>query len=205
MAKTEGNGCVNDFSRGLATQSLALCLAEKLGTSPASVKAQVAIIMSGGCEGAISPHILVFAVSQTTPDSRGVQQDAKVKRLALGVAFTKEFLPEEQGREAQIKCPLLTKERIADSARRGAQCATNNTYASMAMSRGASALGVALALGEQPGGISDEHVCRAWQHYSDRASCSAGIELLRNEVLVMVTYSPQGMRGQLWVGCLRAS
>ena len=48
----------------------------------------------------------------------------------------------------QIKCPLLTKERIEEAARRGATVATDDTYHSMALSRGASALGVALALGE---------------------------------------------------------
>ena len=50
----------------------------------------------------------------------------------------------------QIKCPLLTKERIEDAARRGATVATDDTYHSMALSRGASALGVAVALGEVP-------------------------------------------------------
>lgn len=93
---------MNDFSRGLATHSLALCLADKLGTSLAAVKNKVAIIMSGGCEGAISPHILVFAVTETQSQDAAVQQDPNTKRLALGVAFTKEFLPEEQGQEAQV-------------------------------------------------------------------------------------------------------
>ena len=48
----------------------------------------------------------------------------------------------------QIKCPLLTKERIEEATRRGAKAATEDTYHSIAVSRGASALGVALALGE---------------------------------------------------------
>jgi cyanuric acid amidohydrolase len=43
---------------------------------------------------------------------------------------------------------LLTKERTEDAAKRGATTATQDTYYSMALSRGASALGVALALGE---------------------------------------------------------
>ena len=45
----------------------------------------------------------------------------------------------------QIKCPLLTKERIEEATRRGQKTATEDTYHSMALSRGASALGVALA------------------------------------------------------------
>ena len=48
----------------------------------------------------------------------------------------------------QIKCPLLTSERIEEAAARGKSVATHDTYESMGYSRGASALGVAVALGE---------------------------------------------------------
>ena len=59
-----GNGCVNDFSRGFATHSLATYLAGKLGVSAAAVKQRVAMIMSGGCEGALSPHLLVYCIDE---------------------------------------------------------------------------------------------------------------------------------------------
>jgi cyanuric acid amidohydrolase len=117
----------------------------------------------------LSPHFLVFAVRE-----RGAAPSGG-KSLAIGAASTPVLLPEQIGRmpqveatsaavrEAmkraaiaddadvhwvQIKCPLLTSERMADAASRGAATATDNTYASMALSRGASALGAALALGE---------------------------------------------------------
>ena len=78
----------------------------------------------------------------------------------------------------QIKCPLLTKERIEEAARRGATVATDDTYHSMALSRGASALGVALALGEIAGSAATEAaICRDWSLYSSVASTSAGVEL----------------------------
>ena len=48
----------------------------------------------------------------------------------------------------QIKCPLLTSERIEAALRRGRKTVTTSAYASMGYSRGASALGVAMALGE---------------------------------------------------------
>ncbi len=47
----------------------------------------------------------------------------------------------------QVKCPLLTSARIAEAAARGHGVATHDTYASMGLSRGASALGIAVALG----------------------------------------------------------
>ena len=84
----------------------------------------------------------------------------------------------------QIKCPLLTKERIEEAARRGAKTATEDTYHSMAVSRGASALGVALALGEIED-APESAICKDWSLYSSVASTSAGVELLRNEIVVL--------------------
>lgn len=85
----------------------------------------------------------------------------------------------------QIKCPLLTSERMADALRRGAKTVTTNAYTSMAYSRGASALGVAAALGEVTTEITDEHVMRRFDLYSRVASTSAGIELMHNVVIVL--------------------
>ena len=77
-----------------------------------------------------------------------------------------------------------TKERIEEAAQRGAATATGDTYHSMALSRGASALGVALALGEVRD-APEEAVCRDWSLYSRVASTSSGVELLRNEIVVL--------------------
>jgi cyanuric acid amidohydrolase len=207
VGKTEGNGCVNDFTRGYATLALKLLLGER----------KVAVVMSGGTEGGLSPHILAFGREE-------VDAAASAKRLAIGVGFTRDFKPEEIGRQAQIdetakavaeamkdagiaaaadvhfvqiKCPLLTKERIAEAGRRGTGCATDDTYYSMALSRGASALGVALALGEIQK-APESAVCRDWSLYSGVASTSAGVELLRNEIVVLG--NAPGWAGDLVIG-----
>jgi len=204
VGKTEGNGCVNDFTRGYATLALKLLLTERLKCPMAEVEARVAIVMSGGTEGGLSPHLLVFCRETTTAAASG-------PRLAIGVGLTRPFKPEEIGRAAQIaataeavagamkdagiaaaadvhfvqiKCPLLTKERIEEAERRGATVATDDTYYSMALSRGASALGVALALREIED-APDTAVCHDWSLYSKVASTSAGVELLRNEIVVL--------------------
>jgi ring-opening amidohydrolase-like protein len=57
LAKTEGNGLVNDFSRGHATLALSLLFQRHL---PAQQAAQICLVMSGGTEGAMAPHWLVF-------------------------------------------------------------------------------------------------------------------------------------------------
>jgi cyanuric acid amidohydrolase len=207
VGKTEGNGCVNDFTRGYATLALKLLLGDR----------RVAIVMSGGTEGGLSPHLLVFC----REEAQGV---ANGKRLAIGTGFTRDFKPEEIGRQAQInetaaavasamkeagiasaadvhfvqiKCPLLTKERIEEAARRGTRTATDDTYHSMALSRGASALGVALALGEIKA-ASEAAVCKDWSLHSSVASTSAGVELLRNEIVVLG--NAEGWAGDLLIG-----
>ena len=86
----------------------------------------------------------------------------------------------------QVKCPLLTSERIAEAAGRGLATATEDGYASMGLSRGASAIGVALALGEiERTALSDQAIGRNFDLWSTRASASAGIELMHNEVIIL--------------------
>lgn len=207
LGKTEGNGCVNDFTRAFATKSLKALFAKRLGQGEAEIEERIAFVMSGGTEGGLSPHWLVFEVVPGSIELR------HAKSLAVGVAFTREFLPEEIGRmehvretaravreamaaahldsEAdvhyvQVKCPLLTAPRIAAARERGRSVATQDTYESMGYSRGASALGVALALGEiEEDSLNDQVICRDYELFSRCASTSAGIELMRNEIMVL--------------------
>jgi cyanuric acid amidohydrolase len=241
LGKTEGNGCVNDFSRGLATQALKHAIAQLTRRGIDEVGRDVAFVMSGGTEGGLSPHWLVFEIrevpatqprnihaagdathaagdaTQTTGDTTHAAGDATQTAgdatLAIGVAMTPAFLPEEIGRMSQVrrtadavheamraagitdvndvhyvqvKCPLLTRARIEQAYATGRDVATTDTYLSMGYSRGASALGVALALGEVPeDALSDAAVCRDSNLYSGRAATSAGIELMQNQVMVL--------------------
>ncbi len=206
LGKTEGNGCVNDFTRAYAVEALSHMLAGRLGSTAEAVAHRVAMVMSGGTEGGLSPHFLVLGVREEAAETGP-------PALALGTAFTADFAAEELGRMPQIhatadavraaiaqagiadiadvhyvqvKCPLLTSDRIAQAKRRGATVATEDTYHSMGLSRGASALGVALALGEIPeAALTDAAIGADWSLFSGRASCSAGVELLRNEVVVL--------------------
>jgi cyanuric acid amidohydrolase len=207
LGKTEGNGCVNDFTRGYAVTVLQAMLAERLGCSLSEAGNRVSLIMSGGTEGGISPHFLVFSVAPALLAADGLPS------LAIGTAFTREIRPEEIGSlvqveatatavsEAmaaarltdpnavhfvQIKCPLVTNARVAEAASRGLTVATEDTYSSMGLSRGASALGVALALGEiDAASLRQSDIGRNYGLWSGRASASAGIELMRSEVVVM--------------------
>lgn len=208
LCKTEGNGGVNDFTREFAVSALSAALAPHLGLPPQDVAQRIAFVMSGGTEGVLSPHITVFT-------RRAVDRAAQAiagKRLSIGIAQTRDFLPEELGRGAQItetakavlaamadagisdpadvhfvqiKCPLLTSERVAAASARGHATVTASAYTSMAYSRGASALGVAVALDEIDAAVGDADVMRRFDLFSSVASTSAGIELMHNVVIVL--------------------
>jgi len=199
LGKTEGNGCVNDFTRAFAVRALRDAIAVHTPTD------RVALVMSGGSEGGLAPHWLVLerrdGVAGPTP------------ALAIGTAHTPALPPEHLGRRAQaalvadgaraamadagivdpadvhyvqIKCPLLTAERIAEAEARGTATATRDTLKSMGLSRGASALGVALALGEIAADeVADTAIGRDFSLWSGRASTSAGVELLNHEIVVL--------------------
>lgn len=211
LGKTEGNGCVNDFTREYATTAVAQCLATRLGIPVAEAPRRIAIVMSGGTEGVLSPHLSVF--SRRRVGAEAAATDGRPKRLAIGIAFTREFAPEEIGRHAQIvetasavrramadagierasdlhfvqiKCPLLSAARVQEATGRGSTTITQDTYESMGYSRGASALGVAMATGEVSGEMLDAvAVLSDTRLYSSIASASAGIELAHNVVIAL--------------------
>jgi cyanuric acid amidohydrolase len=202
LGKTEGNGCVNDFTRGFATLSLSQFFARHMPKNQAD---QICFVMSGGTEGGMAPHWTIFerieSASGTSP------------ALAVGRAHTPALPPEQLGRAGQIeavakgvaaamkdaqiadpadvhfvqiKCPLLTAQKVQDAATRGHKTATQDTLKSMGLSRAASALGVAVALGEIARmTIHDDDIGSQWSLWSGRASCSAGIELDGHEIVVL--------------------
>jgi cyanuric acid amidohydrolase len=202
LGKTEGNGCVNDFSRGFATTALSHFFGQHLSEEET---AKICFVMSGGTEGGMAPHWTIF--------ERVEGEGGAGPALAVGRAHTADLPFEHLGRLqqvdavaegikvamrdagidnasdvhfVQIKCPLLTAQRIGAAKARGANVATTDTLKSMGLSRAASALGVAVALGEiGRDTIRDADIGTNWALYSGRASCSAGIELLGHEIVVL--------------------
>lgn len=203
LGKTEGNGCVNDFTRAYAVRALQDMLARHM---PREAVSRIAMVMSGGTEGCLSPHLIVFEAREVTEPA------ATGGALALGGARTSDMAGELLGRRGQIelvaagvraaiaaagitsaaevhyvqvKCPLLTSERIEAVERAGKTVATRDTLKSMGLSRAASALGVAVALGEMRlEDIPDDAIGRDFTRAATRAATSAGVELLDHEIMV---------------------
>lgn len=200
LGKTEGNGNVNDFTRGFATQTITLMLEKYIGARAKDV----CLVMSGGTEGGMAPHWTVFERTEGSGTSPA---------LAIGRKHTPALKPEQLGRLAQvdqvaagvraamtdsgitdvadvhfvqIKCPLLTAQRIREAEARGKTVSTRDTLKSMGLARAASSLGVAVALGEiARERISDAAIGSDTSLWSGRASASAGIELMNHEIVVL--------------------
>jgi len=206
IAKTEGNGRVNDFSRPLAHRCFRDTIARWAKLAPAQTERQVAFVMSGGCEGIISPHATVFTRRRVD------RAPGPSKRFSVAMSSTRELLPEELGGEVQVrlvadavrqamasaeldsandvhyvqvKCPLLTTERINAAKQRGRRVVTEDTTRSLGFSNGASAFGIAVGLGEVKPDFDPRAICSDASVYTTRGAASAGIELMNCQVLVM--------------------
>lgn len=207
IGKTEGNGGVNDFTRGFFTQSLMGLLGARLGRAPQELLQEIPCILSGGTEGVLSPHYVVFARGEAAPgaspgpalalgralgpvmDARDMGRWAQVRQVADAVraAMADARITDPADVSfVQVKCPFLTPQ-LAQSASTAAQAvACPDANRSMAMSRAAGAFGVALALGE----INDDPALEAallddFELFSDRASVSCGVEVTASEVVVL--------------------
>jgi barbiturase len=215
IGKTEGNGGVNDYTRILADQAYRGVLVDKGTRSEDEVK-QIPMAWSGGCDGVISPHAVVFA---KVPDDKGVDTDDK--RLSVGFAMSDVLLPEDIGRPAmvekvgegvkramaeagitdvadvhyvQTKTPLLVQETIADAHARGETVFTEDTLYSMDVSNGTTGLGVAYGLGEISEVPAADAICKDTSLYSAVASCSSGVELDRAQIVVVGNAAGSGSR-----------
>ena len=204
FAQTEGDG----YARGYASQSMEILLSDHLGWPRSRVNAEIPFLMIGGTAGIMHPHWNLFVRRPAEGKAR-----PRGKRLALGVKTSRVLAPEEYGtmrmvrvvaettraamRDAgvasakdvhcvEVKCPAMTPARIQDAQRRGKKVASTNPAAASSMAKGASALGVALALGEVPRAkLKDRVICRDWNLCSEVASTSAGGEQVACRVIVI--------------------
>lgn len=215
IGKTEGNGGRNDFTRDLSMACFEDLFSKRLNIPRSEVPERIIFSLSGGTEGVVSPHINVFAKCGET-----LAEPSSKKRLAIGIGFTREFKPEEIGRMPQVEetakvisqvVQELSIESPSDvhlvqmkgaipsfSYEEGvaAQKAGKPMRSDMVYSRGASALGAAIALDEvKLDELNDDQICSDWSKYSRTASCSAKPGLKRTEVMVMAN-SPR------WTGDL---
>jgi cyanuric acid amidohydrolase len=219
IGKTEGNGGVNDFTRGYFTQTLMGLLSRHLGRPSEQLIREIPCVLSGGTEGVMSPHYHVFCISDA--EAPAIRFPTA---LAIGTAFSAPVAAEDVGRRAhvesvaaavreaianagidrlddvhfvQVKCPCVTVARASAAIAAGKTPLTNDPNKSMAFARAAGAFGAALALDEiKPDDFDDASLLSDFSIQSPRASISSGVEVECNEVVVLGN-------GENWGGDLR--
>ena len=159
MGKTEGNGCVNDFTRGYAVSTISSYLSSLQLQQCQADANKVVYIMSGGTEGILSPHMTVFTRiddDDTAGDDDNEDDGTKEKRLAIGTYHTRDFTPQEIGTMTmvdvvadgvkhaiqsaqitcnedvhfvQIKCPLLVTSASSSSSSSSTSFTSNSNSA----------------------------------------------------------------------------
>src|SRR5216684_1998090 len=213
VGKTDGTGFHDDWGRIWADSALREWTAGFLGIPVDDVAKHVIFVLSGGCPGVITPHIVAVTREWVeVPEARAGGD----KRLVVGRAGSDAMPPEEVGRMGQIrkvaeathramadagltdpkdvhlvmvKVPGLTTASIKDAESRGKTVVSHDlTFGpegAGVYANDAAALGVAMALGEVPeSSLSDAVVRRDWNLFSEVAMTSSGGEKRHGEVVV---------------------
>ena len=106
FVKTEGNGLDNDWSRPLAIRALV----DLLG--PAAAGEPPIWIVSGGCEGFTTPHMLAVVHRRPEPGRRGRAADAPM--LVASRASSRALTASELGTAAQVDACADAMRRACD-------------------------------------------------------------------------------------------
>jgi cyanuric acid amidohydrolase len=120
VGKTEGTGAHDDWGRVWADVALREWTSRLLGISVAEVAKQVIFVLSGGCPGVITPHVVAVTRQWVEVLDEGGQAGhrgaGEDKRLVVGRAGSEPMPPEEVGRMGQIrKVAAATRHAMTDA------------------------------------------------------------------------------------------
>lgn len=197
IAQTEGDG----YARGYATLAFQLLLSEYLGWTHEEVFDRIPMMMIGKTGGLMSPHYTVFLRDD---ESKG-QVSTQEKRFVFGVATSRVLQPEEIGTVAHVDVAIETVLKAIQDA---GITSLNDVHCveikcpwgvGGTMSKAASALGSAVALGEvNRERVTDSAINGDHSLYSVRTSVSAGGE--QKAIRVIVMGNKAGANSSLVVG-----
>jgi cyanuric acid amidohydrolase len=207
IAQTEGDG----HARGYCALCLSLLLAERLDCAVAEISARIPLLMIGGTAGLMSPHMTVFCRRPVSADGARAIPDRTSRALAVGTAMSAPLRESELGRIAQVEaaCDAVRAamhdagiDDPDDVACVEIKCPNGDGSdpATGPRSRGASALGAAIALGEiRRDQVDDAAILADQTLFTSRASASSGTEL--TDIRVIVVGNRSGIPGDLVAGC----
>ena len=227
VGKTEGSGLGKDNGREMADRALRGLLADRLGIDAAEVGDRVCVVLSGGTPGVITPHVAV--VTRRYQETAGPVRDhggrlaaglgrspgilpeevgrtGQIHKVAGAVRDAMKDAGMSDPKDVHlvlVKGPSLTAEGIAGARSRGHDTVTADLSirpeGAICYSNDASALAVAVALGEVAESAVGDHVVRRdWDLYSDVAMTSSGGEKDHAEILLFGNSTAAG--GTLRIG-----
>jgi len=201
------------FDRGtVSPESVVALVGKSEGIGAAEVGDRLCIVLSGGSPGVITPHVAVFSRTEdqtpaTSAEPRlvaGLAHSADILPEEIGrmgqitkVRLAVEHAMADAGavdpsdvHAVLVKAPSLSSESISEARTRGHDTVTHDVSigpeGAICYSNDASALGVALALGEADDlDVHDDMVRRDYSVFSDVALTSSGGEKTHAEVLLL--------------------
>ncbi len=202
IGKTEGTATINDFSRQVAVDNAKNTISELGGEA---LLEKSTIIFSTGCEGVLSPCVYIFSVLD---DDSDLKLSSESLRLSMGGAQTRPIhatelvtlkhitlvsdavkasmaeanLSASQVKLVFVKSPILTHQAAVKTG----DTSVIGRAGSSGQSRGAAALGVALALGEiGMEEIRNVKIGTDLNQFSNKCMAFSGTEVDVGEVLVL--------------------
>lgn len=213
FVKTEGNGLDNDWSRPLALRALAPHLDDEHGTGSRAPM----VVVSGGCEGMLTPHMTVLACTEANHGESigagpalaigsfrseplaaaelGREMHARRTREAVEAACADAGLDAGDVVQVHVLSPWMGRDLLA-AAPTDADLVARTAHASKPAIRAAAALGAGWALGELTTGdvrwnalgpVAQRHAMRVAVTAGDTGGC----------VQVLVLGHGSGWRGPL--------
>jgi cyanuric acid amidohydrolase len=126
------------------------------------------------------------------PHEIGTSIHAMEVASSVGSMLKQSGIPKDHVHLVLIKCPLLTSAKLEIIKAASKIAVTTDTYESMAKSRYASAVGIAVALDE----VEENELEQAMRNessWSSKASCSSGAELEDCHILILASDPSPGI------------
>lgn len=156
--KTRGNGLANDFTKPWIDLLLRQALATRLGTTADAVGERVLILVSGGSEGVVSPHLVVIQRGQGAGPGEGLVagfSGGDVEAAQQG-AVAHAWVTAAQVRAAMASAGIASPAGVGLVLVRAPSAPRRDPAV-----RRAAAIGAAIALGEvDAASVSEEALCQ---------------------------------------------
>ncbi len=194
FCKTEGNGLNNDWTRHFVDRAVRDTIAARGGADAQALRRAVLVLISGGSEGVVSPHMLVFASIQSTGTEPGLALGMEIRDLAPGdfarrnhsiaTADMVRAAMKAAGAKDPSQVGFVVVRAPADPAR----------GATSPRVRAAVSLGVAQALGEIAGEIDEAAFLKDFSKFCSRVFVVARDDTTTQQVIVFAN-APGGTKG----------